>query len=155
MKILDQLRPFFSFCQFFGFTPLFVEIDARTKKFKKLSFSLRHPITWWFIFVIFSQIAFFYLDMTMAWRSFYKEGAQQAKIPFLFIAFLLMEHVSFFVLALMTRYTIYKYPHVRKALAILSKVHNESVADDMPSKPSVSRRVILTIVVSVIMVSPG
>ena len=54
----------------------------------------------------------------------------------------------------MTRYTIYKYPNVRKALGILSKVHNESVADDMPSKPSVSRRAILTIVFSVIMVSP-
>lgn len=155
MKILDQLRPFISCCQFFGLIPFYVETEARTNTFKKFSFSLRHPVTWWFALIFISQIFFIYFDTAVAWRVFYTDGVQRSNVPFVFVAFMLIEHIFFFALAGTARYAISKYSHIRKVLYIVQKVHNELVVEDFPSKnkPSVTRRVILAMALSLICVS--
>ena len=56
MSVFDQLRPFVSFCQACGFIPYVIEYEPTTKKMSKFSFSWRNGTTWWFIFMVVSQV---------------------------------------------------------------------------------------------------
>ena len=58
MSIIDILRPYVSLCQACGFIPYVMERDSKTKRFVKFNFSWRNSITWWFIALACSQLAF-------------------------------------------------------------------------------------------------
>ena len=52
MEGLEKISPFVSFCQLCGFFPYRMEVDPVTKRFKRFTFSICHPATFWFFFVI-------------------------------------------------------------------------------------------------------
>lgn len=58
MSVIDQLRPYVSLCQACGFIPYVMERDSKTKRFVKFNFSWKYSITWWFIGLACSQLAF-------------------------------------------------------------------------------------------------
>ena len=58
MEGLEKLRPFISFCQLCGFFPYRMEVDPVTKRFKRFTFSIYHPVTFWYFFVNLLLISF-------------------------------------------------------------------------------------------------
>ena len=58
MEGLEKLRPFISFCQLCGFFPYRMEVDPVTKRFKRFTFSIYHPVTFWYFFVNLIQISY-------------------------------------------------------------------------------------------------
>ena len=59
MSALEQMRPFFRFCQFVGFFPFRMEINRQTGKFQQFSFSWRNSVTLWYLTLTFSQFIAF------------------------------------------------------------------------------------------------
>ena len=49
MEGLAKIGPFVQICQLIGFIPFRMEIDPQTKTFRRFTFSMRDPLTWWFI----------------------------------------------------------------------------------------------------------
>ena len=49
MEGLAKIGPFVRICQLIGFIPFRMEIDPQTKTFRRFTFSMRDPLTWWFI----------------------------------------------------------------------------------------------------------
>lgn len=56
MSALNQLRPFVSFCQACGLIPFTMVYDPINKKFLRFAFSWKSRTTWWFIFMLVSQV---------------------------------------------------------------------------------------------------
>lgn len=50
--LIQQIRPFVSFCQACGFFPYVMEYHPITGEFVKFTFSYRNLTTWWFVFII-------------------------------------------------------------------------------------------------------
>lgn len=61
MSNLDSLLIFFRLCQFSGFLPFRMEIDQTTGGLKTFSFSLRHPVMWWYLMGCLSSVIVFSL----------------------------------------------------------------------------------------------
>ena len=55
MEGLEKLRPFVWFCQLGGFFPYRMEVDPVTKRFKRFTFSICHPATFWYFSLTLSQ----------------------------------------------------------------------------------------------------
>lgn len=150
MRVFLQLRPFVWFCQFFGIIPFFMVIDdSPAKTFKKFSFSLRHPVTWWFSFLFISLTVLPVLDIQVIWRILYHADGVPTHIglPPIFISFILQEHVFSFILLASARYMICKHACIRRAVSLVQKVNNELMVEDMPSEyiPAVRKHVIAAI----------
>lgn len=60
---VEELRPFLRFCQCVGLIPFRMEMDPITKKFWRFSFSLKYPITWWYILLLFLTLIGVYLNL--------------------------------------------------------------------------------------------
>ena len=58
MEGLEKISPFVSFCQLCGFFPYRMVVDPVTKRFKRFTFSIYHPVTFWYFFVNFLLISF-------------------------------------------------------------------------------------------------
>ena len=58
MEGLEKISPFVSFCQLCGFFPYRMEVDPVTKRFKRFTFSIYHPVTFWYFFVNLIQISY-------------------------------------------------------------------------------------------------
>lgn len=125
MFIFQKLRPFVWMCQCFGAFPFFIETFPETKIFKKFSFSWKHPVTWWFIFIVVIQIIFLITDLFRAWRDYYQESVLNSSLPTIFAIFILLEHLFFFMLVAATRFMIFlKYSHLYRAFCLIQKAEN-------------------------------
>lgn len=147
--VIQQLRPFIWFCQFVGVIPFYMvnDDDSPSKTFQKFSFSLWHPVTWWFsLLSIFLLISPFF-DSFVILRSIYHTDDGPALIPPIFLVFVLQENVFSFLLVVSARYIIYKHACIRRAILLVQKVHNELMVEDMPSEyiPSVWKHVFAAI----------
>ena len=59
---MGELRPFLRLCQFVGLLPFRIEFEQKTNRFKRFSFSLKYPITWWYTLLFLSIIGTLYLN---------------------------------------------------------------------------------------------
>lgn len=144
MRVFLQLRPFVWFCQFFGIIPFFmVTDDSPAKTFNKFSFSLRHPITWWFSFVLIFLLVLPILDIQLIWGIIRHTDDAPTHVPPIFLGFVLQEHVFSFILLASARYMICKHARIRRAISLVQKVNNELMVEDMPSEyiPAVKKHV--------------
>ncbi|EFX66300.1 hypothetical protein DAPPUDRAFT_116535 [Daphnia pulex] len=148
MRVFLQLRPFVWFCQFFGIIPFYMVIDdSPAKTFEKFSFSLRHPVTWWFSFLFISLIVLPVLDIQVVWQIIPHTDDAPTHVPPIFLGFILQEHVFSFILLASARYMICKHACIRRAVSLVQKVNNELMVEDMPSEyiPAVRKHVIAAI----------
>ena len=76
MDKLTNLRPFVWFCQLIGFIPFRMEMDSETKKFKRFSFSFRHPFTWWFFITKFICFVSFCMMFSISQKFFSQLNAE-------------------------------------------------------------------------------
>lgn len=151
MLLFEHLRPFVCFCQMFGLIPFFVENNNSPKNnFKRFSFSLRHPVSWWFFFLFAVQLIIPIWDIYGVLALIH-----QTQVPSMFIGFVLHEHVFLIVLVAMTRYAISKYPCLRRAICLLRKVSNELLIENEPAEflSGLKIRVIVGIFAAVVCVS--
>lgn len=155
MVILEQLRPFVMFCQFYGMFPYYMELDPITKKFKMFSFSVKHPVTWWFFFVILAQLVVIYFDIKISWKILFEDAFPCLHKPTTFVIFFCSEHLFFFILVLLVRYMTLQYSHLRKAIIYTQKAHSELQVEDLPQEniPAVKRRVFVGLFLAVVFVS--
>ena len=58
MEGLEKLRPFVWFCQLCGFFPYRMEVDPVTKRFKRFTFSIWHPVTFWYFILALFKLGF-------------------------------------------------------------------------------------------------
>jgi len=58
MEGLEKIGPFVSFCQLCGFFPYRMVVHPVTKRFKRFTFSICHPVTFWYFFVNLIQISY-------------------------------------------------------------------------------------------------
>lgn len=56
MEDLEKLRPFKWLCQLCGFFPYQMEVNPVTKRFKCFTFSIFHPVAFWYFFLIFIHL---------------------------------------------------------------------------------------------------
>ena len=149
--VIQQLRPFIWFCQFFGVIPFFIvnNDSPSPKTFQKFSFSLCHPVTWWFSFLFISFLIFPIFDNLVVWQTVRHTNEGPTHIPTMFLAFVLQENVFFLLLLAATRYIICKHACIRRAISLVQKVHDELMIEDMPS---VRKHVIVAIIFPLIAV---
>lgn len=154
--VIQQLRPFVWFCQFFGVIPFFIvnNDSPSSKTFQKFSFSLCHPVTWWFSFLFISFLIFPIFDSLVVWQTVRHSNEGPTHIPTMFLAFVLQENVFFLLLLAATRYIIRKHACIRRAISLVQKVHDELMVEDMPSEyiNSVRKHVIVAIIFPLIAV---
>lgn len=151
MRLFEHLRPFVCFCQLFGLIPFFIENDNSSKKrFKKFSFSLCHPVCWWFFLLLTIQLIIPVWDIRTVLGLI-----TETHVPSMFIGFVLHEHIFLILLSVMARYAICKYACINRAICLLRKVGNELAIEDLPPGfvPALKARVIIGISSSVILVS--
>ncbi len=159
MQIFTKLRPFFGFCQLFGVIPYFVETEdfPTKKKFKKFSFSLSHPVAWWFFFQCTFQVVVSFWDFKMIWNVLYEDdGVLRSHVSRIISVFVLQEHIFYVAMMVMSRYVIIKYVCFRRAVYCLQKINSELMADDTMSPdgiPTVTRSAILSMISAIVGVS--
>lgn len=155
MFIIERLRPFVLVCQIFGLFPFYMENDPLTRNFKSFSFSLRKPVTWWFFCLLVLQFVFLILDVEAVWTTHLQEGILKYKVPPIFGVFIFLQCLFFHILVSITRYVIFKYIHIRRAIHLIRKVHTELETESQPEEnmPKVTRRVVLCLIFAFICVS--
>ena len=154
--MLVKLQPFVYYCQFVGLIPFVMETDEfPMKKFRKFSFSLRYPVTWWFFFLCISQLIVSIWDVRTVWHVFYEDDLLRSHIPSVLAVFVIQEHIFLIILLGICRYVISKYVCIRRAISFLQKVNNDLMVDDMSPEdiPSVTRPAIIGMISSVVSVS--
>ena len=126
MSGLEGLRPFFRFCQWFGFLPYRMEINKETGRFEKFSFSWQNPITWWFIFfsivnsVVHSSVA------TLVFKN-----PTVNSFPIAVRATTITVFVSFLLILLLARYSlIFRFPTLCKAIEFIRKTDQSFIIND-------------------------
>ena len=124
MKIFNQLRPFVFICQAAGFCPFFIETKKSTDAFIKFSFAWKKPLTWWFIFIFVLQFVFAIFDTNVILQVFFGEGIDRGNIPQIFSVYSTIELFFFFILLGGARYIIFRYPHMKRAIELVNKVHH-------------------------------
>jgi hypothetical protein len=158
MQIFTKLRPFLVFCQLFGVIPYSVETEefpAKTK-FKKFSFSLRHPVAWWFFFLCTFTVVVSCWDFKMIWNVLHEDdGVLRSHVSRIISVFVLQEHIFYIALMVMSRYVIIKYVCFRRIVYFLQKINSELMVDDMSPDgiPTVTRSVMLSIISAIVGVS--
>lgn len=144
MIIFEHMRPFVFFCQILAVFPFYVESDPETKKFKKFSFSFKHPVTWWFLLVLFLQITFLGLTSLITWKFFFEDDQIRLSVPRILTDFFYLEHVWMLLFMALVRFLLFKYPSLRKVVNIVQNVHNALGVEDFSLEgiPSVKKRII-------------
>ena len=56
MVVFEQLVPLIRFGQLLDVLPYSIGTDSLVRKFKRVTFSCRHPVAWWCILVLILQI---------------------------------------------------------------------------------------------------
>lgn len=133
-----------------------MELDSSTGKFKKFSFSFKHPVTWWFLLGFFTQILTITLDIQVVKKLFIQDGSViKLSIPPVIASYFLVEHFSILFLSVFVRYFVLKYSNIQRAIHTLWQVHKELRVDDFPAEqiPDVKTRTILGLIFVIISVS--
>ena len=120
MSALEQMRPFFRFCQFVGFFPFRMEINRRTGKFNQFSFSWRNSVTLWYLTLTFSQFITF---GTMLNTTLLHSTLQSTKLPITVTMSLVVSAIFYSLLILSARFwmTVY-FTALRQAIQQMQRV---------------------------------
>ena len=127
MEGLEKVSPFVSFCQLCGFFPYRMEVDPITKRFKRFTFSICHPVTFWYLFVNLTLIIS--CLMVSLSKKFREEGQLQvlqiSPIQMLVLVTEIIDLVIIYVL-------VYRLSIINEALEIIQQL-NETIGS-IPNK---------------------
>lgn len=138
MSAIEQMRPFFRFCQAVGFFPFRMEIDKRTRKFQELSFSWRYPITWWFSALTLIQLFTSYFTMSPVLKD-----QELNKLPTTIHVSVSTSGVIYFLVVLSSRFWItLRFPTLRNALRRMQQVE-QSIEEHPDCRCTIKRRMIV------------
>ena len=153
MDKLTNLRPFVWFCQLIGFIPFRMELDSETKKFQRFSFSLRHPLTWWFTITKLSNCVFICIAVYTSISSFSKLNAEwSSKKGICFISMLI-----FYVLVIVIiQLALVRCSHLRKAIELIVRAEGtfKSVSKMADRKNTVTQRTFFGVLIIFSQVKP-
>ena len=116
---LERLRWLVWYINFCGMAPFRMEVDRKSKKFDRLTFSFCHPVTWWFVVVLISQITLFALMVKHSTVSFYQMIANESTLT---ICTLILQSISLSIIFVTPRMVPFYYKHLAKASAYIKKV---------------------------------
>ena len=143
MSALEEMRPFFRFCQFLGLLPFRMEIDMRTGKFRQFSFSWQNPITWWCVALSLIQLAIYYIFMSPV-----LEDPELSKLPTTINISLSISGVIYFVVDLSSRYWLtVRFFAFRKATQLMRQVE-QNLEEHPDCKCTIKRRMIFGLAIT-------
>ena len=141
MSALEELRPFFRFCQLVGFLPFRMEIDKRTRRFQQFSFSWRNPITWWCVALSLIQLilCYFTLSPTLG-------DPELIKLPTIINISLSISGIIYFLVELSSRYWLAaRFSALRNAIQLMRQVE-QNLEEHPDCKCTIKRRMIVGLV---------
>jgi len=147
MADLERLRWLVWFINFCGMAPFRLEVDRKSKKFDRLAFSFCHPVTWWFVVVLISQITMFALMAKTSTVSFYQLIANESTLT---ICTLVLQSISLSIIFVTPRMVPFYYKHLAKAFAYIKKV--DDFIGQTGNWPCTSKRRILIGFIFVILI---
>jgi gustatory receptor len=121
MSVFEQLGPFVSLCQASGMIPFTKEQDLNSKKFAKFTFSLRHPITCWFILLLVLQLIIS-VGLVYSSTSQIKSLLIDPNMPIMMAVVFGVNWLSIFSQFLISRWVVLHYRQLRRAVESIQEV---------------------------------
>ena len=141
MSALEEMRPFFRFCQFFGYLPFRMEIDKETRRFQRFSFSWRNPITWWWVAFSLIQLILCYFFVPP-----FLEDPELIKLPTTISISLSITGVLYLFAELSSRYFLaLRFSALHNAIQLMQQVE-QNLEEHPDCKCTIRRRMTIGLV---------
>lgn len=146
MGVFEHLRPFVFFCQFSGFTPFRMLFHPESKRFKRFVFSWRHPLTCWFIFQTFVQIALPIFEICTYYDHMTNSAGLNNNLPLALYSIAIIGMSFHALLVFLCRYVSVHFSAFRRALERIQRI--DSVLVELPDKCQLTlgRRIVVGII---------
>ena len=146
MGVFEQLRPFVFFCQFCGFTPFRMLLHPETKRFQRFIFSWSHPLTCWFIFQTFVQIALPIFEIYLYYGHMSDKAGLNDNIPLALYAIAIIGMSFHALLIFLCRYVSVHFSTFHRALERIRRIN--AVLVELPEKCQLTlgRRIVAGII---------
>ena len=150
MSALEQMRPFFRFCQFVGFFPFRMEIDKRTGKFHQFSFSWRNSVTWWYMTVALYPFIVFGISINVPQQS----TLQSAKLPITVTMSVMGSGITYSLLLFSARFWMTLcFTALRRAIVQIHIVEQSLMEYPVPDcRCTIKMRIFVGLVLSIVWV---
>ena len=142
MEGLEKLRPFIWFCQLCGFFPYRMEVDPVTKRFKRFTFSICHPVTFWYFFV--NLAPFVPISIYSSSEKIKEDAVEMTPLQYCLIA---TQCIDLFVIWIF----VYRLPLINKAVQLLQDV-DESLKSISDRSFSITHRIYIGVAYTLISV---
>ncbi len=155
MSVFEQIRPFVNFCQACGMIPYAIENNLMTNKFNKFTFSFKHRVTRWFLFILALQIAI------VCFARYFSVSKQDdistdQSLPITIKILSAVDSISSLVQLLFSRWIVLRYRRLQRAIDAVQEVERlfgeEFIAQH---KSSLKTRIIIGFILILMTVSIG
>lgn len=120
--ILYQLQPFVRLFQACGIIPFSVHVDVETSSLKEFTFSLRHPVFWWFAIAIVWHIACPLIPILFV-NLYVKEKLNRYdETPIAVIVFMAMSVIIWYLIHFSLRWSSLQFKRLKRILECLIRV---------------------------------
>ncbi len=144
MSALEQIRPFFRFCQCVGFFPFRMEINRRTRRFQQFSFSWRFPITWWFVELALLHLIVYYFVYTTILAS-----SEVNALPLIIYGALTTAGAIYILVLLTSRYWVtFRLSALCRAIELVHQIEKH-LKEHPDCKCTIKRRIAVGLICSV------
>lgn len=153
MSVFEQIRPFVNLCQACGMIPYAIENNLMTNKFSRFTFSFKHRVTRWFLFILALQIAI------VCFARYFSVSKQDdistdQSLPITINILFAVNSMSSLVQLLFSRWIVLRYRRLQTAIEAVQEVERlfgeEFIAQH---KSSLTTRIIIGFILILVTVS--
>lgn len=140
MSVLEQFRPFVSFCQACGFIPYTMEYDPANKKFVRFTFSIKNFTTWWFLLLTILQISVYFLTSHLTSKmttEIQNDNDLPSTTPTVSVVFIMVNYLHCFI----SRWIVlFRYRQLGNFLRALKEIESLLPVRDSPKLANFFRK---------------
>lgn len=155
MSVFEQIRPFVNLCQACGMIPYAIENNLMTNKFNKFTFSFKHRVARWFLFILALQMAIVCLARYFS-VSKQDDISTDQSLPITIKILSAVNSISSLVQLLFSRWIVLRYRRLQRAIEAVQQVERlfgeEFIAQH---KSSLKTRIIIGFIFILVTVSIG
>lgn len=155
MSVFEQIRPFVNLCQACGMIPYAIENNLMTNKFNKFTFSFKHRVARWFLFILALQIAIVCLARYFS-VSKQDDISTDQSLPITIKILSAVNSISSLVQLLFSRWIVLRYRRLQRAIEAVQQVERlfgeEFIAQH---KSSLKTRIIIGFILILVTVRIG
>jgi hypothetical protein len=155
MSVFEQIRPFVNLCQACGMIPYAIENNSMTNTFSRFTFSFKHRVARWFLFILALQIAI------VCFARYFSVSKQDdistdQSLPITIKILSAVDSISSLVQLLFSRWIVLRYRRLQRAIEAVQEVERlfgeEFIAQH---KSSLKTRIIIGFILILVTVSIG